>query len=143
MKKIILKILCWFVMISYMSGCTTTEIIEYKADLSDPEKNGTLYVLTKDSTEYELTDYTLKDSMLVGKGTMKVKAVTGGVFKGSININNIVKVEGEKTSVEKSILGLGVLGLFLIAYMSYATVSDNGNSIKVTYVSNRGGGGCM
>lgn len=144
MKNIILRFLSWFVLVSYITGCTTTEIIEYRADLSDPEKNGTITVLTKDSTEYELTYYSLKDSLLFGKGTMKVKNTTGGVFEGSININNIVKVEGEKTSLEKTLLGLGLFGLFLAAYLTSASVSDDGYTVKVKYVSPNGmGGGCM
>jgi Na+-transporting NADH:ubiquinone oxidoreductase subunit NqrC len=142
MKNIILKSLSWFVLISYLTGCTTTEIIEYKADLSDPVKNGKLVVLMKDSTEYELVDYFLKDSLLTAKGTITPKDSLSRPFRGKININNIMKVEGEKTSVEKTILGLGVLGLFLIAYLTYSSVSDDGHTVKVTYVAPSGSGGC-
>ena len=141
MKNIIIKILCWFILFSYMTGCTTTEIVQYKAELNNPDKTGTLTVLTKDSTEYVLENYRLMDTLLVGNGSVTAKNSTVKNFSGNININDVIKIEGEKTSIERTLLGLGIFGLFLIAYLNSASVNDNGNTLTVTYVSPYGGGG--
>lgn len=143
MKNIILKTVCWILIISYFAGCTTTEVVTYKAQLNDPENTGTLNIMTKDSTEYVLDNYRLKDSLITGVG-MKFVAGKGQQFRGSVNINEIIKVEGAKTDIARTLLGLGLAGLFLIAYINDANVSDDGNTLQVIYVTPGGGyGGCM
>ena len=93
MKKKILKTICWIMLISYLSGCTTTEIVQYKAELNDSDKTGTLIITTKDSTEYRLDDYKLYDTLLIGNGTICVND-TSKYFQGSIKLKDIISIEG-------------------------------------------------
>jgi hypothetical protein len=139
MKTYILKTICWTLIISYFAGCTTTEVVTYKTQLNNPDETGKLNILTKDSTEYVLDNYALKDSLLTGSGII-IKKGLEKEFRGTININDIVRVEGEKTSIGIALLGLGVAGLFLIAYLNNANVGDSGNNIKIYFTGS--GGGC-
>lgn len=142
MKKIIVKTFYWILIISYLSGCTTTEIVQYKADLNNRSKTGTLTVMTKDSTEYVLDEYRLdSDTVLAGSG-MKLSNGSEERFRGTINIKDIIMIEGEKTDITKTVLGLGAVGLFLIFYLDNAGVSDDGHTIKVSHVTPGGIGSC-
>jgi hypothetical protein len=143
MKNLISKTVCWTLIISYFAGCTTTEVVTYKAQLNDPKNTGTLNIMTKDSTEYVLDDYRLKDSLLMGSGMIFGKDGKGKNFRGTINVSDIIKVEGEKTDIARTLLGLGLAGLFLIAYINDANVSNDGNTLNVIYITPGGGyGGC-
>lgn len=142
MKKIIIKTICWFIFISYLSGCTTTEIIQYKAELNNSDISGDITVVTKDSAEYTLKEYKLVDSLLYGTGNVNKNDINN-IFNGKININDIVSIEGEKVSIEKTIIGLGVVGLFLIAYANSANVSDDGAHLRITLVNLSGSSGCL
>jgi len=140
MKTIFVKSICWFLLVAFMSGCTTTEVIQYKAELNNPDKTGTLTVYTKDSTEYVLDNYSLKDSIIIGSGYVNLNDGSSRRYEGKIKVSDVVKIEGEKVSIERTLLGLGVLGVFLAAYLTYASVDDSGTKVKVTYVGPSGGG---
>ena len=105
------------------NGCTTTEKITHRYQLANPVETGSITVLTKDTIQYELENYRLTDSLLIGKGTSE-KSGRRLFFDGTIRISDIVYIQARGTSFWKGLLVAGAVGIFGITAISSLSGAD-------------------
>ena len=125
------------------SGCSSTKNIKYRSELWSPGETGTITVLTKDSTLYSLTIYSLSDSLLSGAGESKQYGLRKP-FSGEIRLSDIQYIHSEEYSVLKTLVALGAVGIFSSTAISNIK-GDNGLSITEqlsTYTPSGGGSSC-
>ena len=122
-------------------GCTTDAVITRRSQMSDPLETGDLIILMKDGTRYDLNNYRLTDSLLVGAG---FQGVAGTAFRGELKLKEISHICSRNSSFFKSLVAIGVVAGFVGLSASYL---DRRSGLQVNevdgYYSPYRGGGTM
>ena len=137
-KKIPLALLaCTLAGLYY--GCATQEITR-RSQLANPEETGVITVLTKDTTLYELENYHLTDSLLIGVGSSE-RAGTHASFSGELKLTDILYIQAHSTSFWKGLVETGVVVSFVGLAASYLG-GNQGLSVADSLVYTGGLGSC-
>jgi hypothetical protein len=99
-------------------GCTTTQEITRRSELANPEETGVITVLTKDTTLYQLENYHLTDSLLIGVGSSE-RAGKHASFSGELRLTDILYIQAHSTSFWKGLVETGVVVSFVGLAASY------------------------
>ncbi len=143
LRKYVLSILV-IAMVFTHYGCTTNQTITRRSQLSNPIETGTIMVLMKDKTLYELNNYRLTDSLLFGSGSV-MKNKVGTPYIGQLRLSDIASIQAQNTSfmkTAKTAITASLIVFFTTKALS-ALIGD-GSSMKVEegyYTPYRGGGG--
>lgn len=127
-----------------IGGCRGTERITRASELKRPSDGTTLRVLMKDSSIYLLTNYLLKDTVLLGTG--QITSVTPRrEFSGRLNLHDVAYIEARYSSLLVDLAKYGI-GLFVVGTaVAYAGDMGAGASVnaateRITYSTSTGGG---
>jgi hypothetical protein len=116
-KKVYLALVVCALLALY-HGCTTTQEITRRSELANPEETGVITVLTKDTTLYELENYHLTDSLLIGIGSSE-RAGKHASFSGELRLTDILYIQAHSTSFWKGLVETGVVVSFVGLAASY------------------------
>lgn len=134
MKNSVYTSIFYLIIIIIFSSCTTTREITSTSELKNYRETGDITVVTKDSIKYILTFYSLKDSVLEGKGTVRVKD-TVKIFNGKINYRDIGYVECKKTDFLKTVAGIGSTAIVSFIILKYLRTEEGiSNTVKISSV---------
>ncbi|HEY5535322.1 MAG TPA: hypothetical protein VIL99_10360 [Ignavibacteria bacterium] len=133
MKNTIYKSMLYIFVVVVFASCTTTREITSTRELENFKETGDVTVVTKDSLKYVLKYYFLKDTVLVGKGTLQTKDSLKS-FDGKINFKDIKYVECQKTDLLKTAIGVGSAAVITYIVFKYFG-TDNGvnNTVVIKY----------
>lgn len=122
-RKSVLAALFASVLVLLWYGCTTTEIITRRSQLSNPIETGRITVLTKDSTQYKLDNYVVAETLLIGNGTEE-KGGKIDRFNGHLRLSDIRYVQASSTDIFKTLIAAGVAVFFTETAISYLGASQ-------------------
>jgi len=111
-KFSIWKIVVVCAAVLFNDGCGVTKRITLRSDISDPLETGPLMILTKDSSLYELTNYKLMDSTLVGTGSVRKRGTTQR-FDGELKLSGIGYIQAQSLNGFKGLLTVSSTGYFV------------------------------
>lgn len=135
MKNTIFTSIFYLIIIIFFSSCTTTREIYSTRELENYKETGDVTIITKDSIKYVLTFYSLKDSVLAGKGTMEIKDSLR-TFDGKINYRDIRHVECRKTDFLKTVVGIVPAAIVTYVLLNCLTGDDGvGNTVVIKDVT--------
>jgi hypothetical protein len=144
MNKHYISFVFMITLVGLYFGCTSTQRITKRSQLANPLETGTITVLTKEGTRYELPEYRLTDSTLIGRGSVEREG-TRSPFGGSLKLTDIGYVKTQNASVGKTLINLGAIVFFAATAYSYMSAKE-GLSVQEQvghyYPSTGGGGGC-
>lgn len=125
-----------------IEGCSTTNQISKRSQLSDPIKTGTIYVFTKDSIIYEFKNYKITDTTLVGSGTKRKDGISNA-YSGQLSLMDIKYIQAREFSFMKTLYAAGVCITFFRYSLSQLNVNEEFkiNQHIYTYSPVGGGGG--
>ncbi|MFZ1729615.1 MAG: hypothetical protein WBQ23_08365 [Bacteroidota bacterium] len=111
----------------FSGGCQTSMQTTWNSELAAQQGNGPIRVLTTESVTYTFTDFTFNDSLLSGKGSIRIDDAASE-FAGSIPFSRIVFIERLRDSEAKAIWVVPVAAITTVAIIALAT--QNGFSIQ-------------
>jgi hypothetical protein len=139
MKHNIIKLVLNLAVVTIFASCTTTKEITSTRELENFKTTGEVTIVTKDSSKYVLNIYTLKDSVINGKGTVEIKGVVKD-FDGKIKVKDLIYAECQKTDLVKTIAGVGSAAL--ISYITLKYLAKNDGVTNTVVIRFPTGGGC-
>ena len=129
-----LKPIASVLLIAFFASCTSTYEVTKRSDFADTESLGTLKIYTKDNKFYELEKFRLSDSTITGYGFCNKKT-----FNGSVNINQIKRIESVQTNTGVTILSIGIGVAVLATFLTFMSKDRNiNNEVRIIHP----GGGC-
>ncbi len=140
LRKSVFFVLLVAAISAFSDGCTTTETITRRSQLTDPVGTGTIRVLTNDKTLYELNNYILTDSLLIGVGSLQ-KNGERLQFRGQLRLSNIAYIQAQGSRFWKGVAATGLIVFFTT--QALAALGGEGGSLNVKegYYSPYSGGG--
>jgi hypothetical protein len=124
-------------------GCMESKEVTRRSELNDPQETGTIWVLTKDSTLYVLSKYTLRDSFLIGVGYAERQG-TQRDFSGELSLSSIQYIQSRSYSFGKTLVTIGVIGFVgstAASYLKGNTDFSVKEKVGRYYPGGSGGGG--
>jgi hypothetical protein len=115
-------------------GCTESKEVTRRSELNNPSETGTIWVLTKDSTLYVLSKYTLRDSLLIGVGSAERQGMRRS-FSGELSLSRIQYIQSCNTNVFRTLVAAGAVAFVGATAVSYLNGSTgfNVNEKVATY----------
>jgi hypothetical protein len=115
-------------------GCTESKEVTRRSELNDPQETGTIWVLTKDSTLYVLSKYTLRDSLLIAVGSAERQGMRRS-FSGELSLSRIQYIQSCNTNVFRTLVAAGAVAFVGASAVSYLNGSTgfNVNEKVATY----------
>lgn len=132
----------------FEAGCKTSEKVTRASQLPSTPTEGTLKVLMKDGTLYELDSFETKDSLLWGSGR-RTRGETSERYSGDLFLGDVAYVQSENTSFVRSValVGVGIFftGTAAVIYNDLGkdqfNVTEDRQPVSV-YTGPSGGGSC-
>jgi hypothetical protein len=109
--------------ILFNDGCMVNQRITRRSEIGDPLDKGPLMILTKDSSLYTLTNYKLKDSTMVGSGSVR-KQGTVQNFSGELKFADIGYIQAQSSNALKGMLIGAFTGYFRSACRTFCPAED-------------------
>lgn len=124
-------------------GCTVWEEVTRRSQLDHPLETGPIWVLTKDSTLYALSNYRLQDSLLIGVGSAERQG-TRRDFSGQLAVSNIQYIQSRNTNLFRTLVAAGAVAFVGSTVVSYLNGSTglNVNERVATYYPPLSGESC-
>ncbi len=130
----------YILIVLFISGCHITNNIQTK-DEFDNASEGSISILTKDTTKYFLEQPTLIDSIIRGTGRMEKNNISND-FNGEIRLSDVLYIQSENTSFWGTVAAASAIGFLGLTARAILDDESEGVNAKVNYPYHAPGPSC-